>query len=124
MRSLLSSPFATSLLVAIAATHLIPGIVKQSSEAVSVELASPSSPIVVIIDGVAFPDIGVMPASPPISRKNHHDQAQVELGKQLFFDSRLSKNDKISCSYCHIPGAGFADPHPTSAGIDDLLGGR
>lgn len=118
MRSL-SFPFAISFLLVSLAAYMIPDTFKQSSEAVHAELATALATIVVVIDGITVPDIGVMPAGPPI-----HDRAKVELGKQLFFDSRLSKNNKVSCSYCHIPGAGFADPHPTSAGIDDLLGGR
>ena len=29
------------------------------------------------------------------------DEAKVELGKQLFFDPRLSKSGFISCNSCH-----------------------
>ncbi|MGH9428825.1 MAG: cytochrome-c peroxidase [Terriglobia bacterium] len=46
------------------------------------------------------------------------------MGKQLFFDGRLSRNNQVSCAYCHIHGSGFSDPHPTSLGVDDLLSGR
>ncbi len=123
MCSLLSFPFAISLILAALAAYVLPGNFTPFSEAVRAELASGST-FMVLIDGIAVPDIGVMPESPPISQTNRHDRAEVELGKQLFFDSRLSNNNKVSCSYCHIPSAGFADPHPTSAGINDLLGGR
>ena len=33
---------------------------------------------------------------------------QVELGKKLFFDRRLSANGTLSCAMCHIPEQGFA----------------
>lgn len=33
-----------------------------------------------------------------------------ELGKALFFDATLSLNNDQSCSSCHSPAAGFADP--------------
>ena len=35
--------------------------------------------------------------------------AQVELGKKLFFDYRLSGDATMSCSTCHIPDKGWAD---------------
>jgi len=36
-------------------------------------------------------------------------QAEVELGKTLFFDTRLSLNRKQSCATCHNPDLGFGD---------------
>ena len=35
--------------------------------------------------------------------------AKVELGKQLFFETRISKNNKVSCATCHQPGKAFTD---------------
>ena len=35
--------------------------------------------------------------------------AEVELGKVLFFDKRLSSNDRLSCASCHNPDLGFGD---------------
>lgn len=32
---------------------------------------------------------------------------QVELGRQLFFDRRLSTNGTLSCAMCHVPEEGF-----------------
>lgn len=32
---------------------------------------------------------------------------EVDLGRQLFFDRRLSSNDTLSCAMCHIPEQGF-----------------
>ncbi len=32
---------------------------------------------------------------------------QIELGRQLFFDRRLSRNKTMSCAMCHIPEQGF-----------------
>src|SRR2546423_13627292 len=32
---------------------------------------------------------------------------KVELGKQLFFDERLSKTGKMSCESCHHPDKGW-----------------
>jgi cytochrome c peroxidase len=44
-----------------------------------------------------------------------------QLGKQLFFDTNLSSPEGQSCSSCHLPSAGFADPDseiPVSRGVD------
>lgn len=41
---------------------------------------------------------------------------QVELGKWLFFDPRLSRSHVISCNTCHNVGTGGADNVPTSIG--------
>lgn len=44
------------------------------------------------------------------------DEAKVELGKQLFFDPRLSKSGFISCNSCHNLSMGGTDNIPTSIG--------
>ncbi len=41
---------------------------------------------------------------------------RVSLGKQLFFDPRLSLDGKISCHTCHLLNAGGVDGIPTSIG--------
>ncbi len=35
--------------------------------------------------------------------------AQIALGRQLFFDRRLSRNRTMSCAMCHIPEQGFSN---------------
>lgn len=48
-----------------------------------------------------------------------------ELGKRLFFEPRLSRNNTISCGSCHIQTAAFTHHgHDVSHGIDDRLGTR
>jgi cytochrome c peroxidase len=42
--------------------------------------------------------------------------AQVELGKKLYFDPRLSKSGFISCNSCHNLSMGGTDNLPTSIG--------
>lgn len=44
------------------------------------------------------------------------DPKKVELGKQLFFDPRLSKSGFISCNSCHNLSLGGSDNLPTSIG--------
>ena len=35
------------------------------------------------------------------------DPAEIDLGRRLFFDRRLSANETLSCAMCHIPEQGF-----------------
>lgn len=41
---------------------------------------------------------------------------QIELGKWLFFEPRLSRSQVITCNTCHSVGTGGADNIPTSIG--------
>lgn len=48
-----------------------------------------------------------------------------ELGRRLFYEPRLSRNNTISCGSCHIQSAAFTHHgHDVSHGIDDRLGRR
>lgn len=52
-------------------------------------------------------------------------EAGFELGKSLFYEGRLSRNNTISCGSCHIQSAAFTQHgHDVSHGIDDRLGTR
>jgi len=62
-----------------------------------------------IIDGIAVPDIAPLPAYVPTPSANLGYVQKVDLGRQLYFDTRLSKNNSVSCAFCHNPGTGFAD---------------
>src|SRR5689334_2559157 len=67
----------------------------------------PSSSDMVMVDGLTVPDIGPMPAFVPMPAGNVNYVQKIELGKQLYFDGRLSKNNAVSCAFCHNPGTGF-----------------
>ncbi len=67
--------------------------------------------------------LGQLP-SVPIPSHNLQFNSKVELGKLLFFDPRLSKDDSVSCASCHVPAAGFADPRQFSLGVGGKQGGR
>lgn len=59
-----------------------------------------------------------------IPRDNPLTAQKVELGRLLFFDKRLSKNNTIACASCHLAEKGFTDGMPVSTGINGLKGGR
>ena len=43
--------------------------------------------------------------------------AELQLGRSLFFETRLSSNDKVSCGTCHKPDRGYADGLQFSIGV-------
>ncbi|HEX2012444.1 MAG TPA: cytochrome-c peroxidase, partial [Roseateles sp.] len=51
----------------------------------------------------------------PISLKQ--DPARAEIGRQLFYDVRLSANRGVSCASCHDPSKGGADGRNRSVGF-------
>ena len=51
-------------------------------------------------------------------------RAKIELGRQLYFDTRLSKNSTISCASCHNPIEGYTAHTEFGVGIDGQEGGR
>lgn len=52
------------------------------------------------------------------------DTAKVEIGKKLFFDTRLSVDNTISCASCHDISAWGAESKTVSEGIKNRLGDR
>jgi len=65
-----------------------------------------------------------IPDSVPTPMDNPISSAKVELGKQLFFDPRLSIDGTVSCNSCHNVMASGTDNRPTSVGVDGQRGGR
>lgn len=69
-----------------------------------------------------IPPLGV--PSVPFPKNNPPTREQIELGRQLFFDPRLSSDGSISCASCHSPQRGFADGEAISRGIGGKQGIR
>ena len=65
-----------------------------------------------------------LPATPYIPADNPMTAAKIELGKQLFFDPRLSVDGTISCNSCHNVMAGGTDNRSVSVGVGGQKGGR
>lgn len=66
-----------------------------------------------------FPDITFDITGNPITVNG------IALGKKLFYEGRLSRNNTISCGFCHIQEYAFTHHgHNVSHGIDDRLGIR
>lgn len=48
----------------------------------------------------------------------------VALGRQLFYEKRLSGDNTLSCASCHDPDHGFTDNRRTAVGINGTVGLR
>ncbi len=60
----------------------------------------------------------------PVPPDNPQTSLKILLGKQLYFDTRLSEDNTVSCATCHDPALGWSDKGPTSVGIKGQRGGR
>lgn len=57
-------------------------------------------------------------------KDNAPSDAKIALGKQLYFDKRLSADDSISCASCHDPKKGWSNDDATAVGFGGQRGGR
>jgi cytochrome c peroxidase len=48
----------------------------------------------------------------------------VALGRRLYYDTAISSDNTVSCSTCHSPDSGFADPKRVSEGVQKRTGTR
>ena len=64
-----------------------------------------------------FPAMHI-PADNPMSVEG------VELGRRLFYDTRLSRDNSISCASCHSQEHAFSDPNKFSIGVEGKIGKR
>ncbi|MCG7498018.1 cytochrome-c peroxidase [Vibrio sp. Of7-15] len=87
--------------------------------------AQPSDawPAPTVAEGVEWQELGLKP-SVPFPVDNPYSISKVELGKVLFFDKRLSKDDTVSCGSCHDPEKGWADGVRNGIGIGGEVGKR
>jgi cytochrome c peroxidase len=50
--------------------------------------------------------------------------ATSALGRELFFDARLSRDGRVSCASCHQPDKGFSNGERFAAGVGGKIGTR
>lgn len=55
---------------------------------------------------------------------NPLSDAKVDLGRMLYYETRLSKNRTVSCNSCHDLASFGDDGKPVSTGIHEQTGGR
>lgn len=81
-----------------------------------------SWPPAMVDDGVAYEPLAALPDEIPFPEDNPYTEASKVLGKQLFFDRRLSRSRQIACASCHDPDLGWADGRKQSIGHNRLEG--
>ncbi len=59
----------------------------------------------------------------PLVAPTHLSKEKIALGKSLFHDVRLSRDNSISCATCHNVKDGGDDGLPTSVGVAGQVGG-
>lgn len=62
--------------------------------------------------------------APRLPKDNPQTEAKIELGKQLYFDPRLSADNTVSCASCHDPKKGWSNGEATAEGVDGQRGDR
>jgi cytochrome c peroxidase len=68
--------------------------------------------------------IEALPILPPAPADNLTTPEKAALGKQLFFDPRLSGDNTKSCASCHLPDKAFTDGLIKARGLDGKQLGR
>lgn len=72
-------------------------------------------------------EVGKIPAGlkpVPVPTENPLTAAKIELGKQLYFDKRLSRDNTVACASCHDPKLGWSNGTAFATGVRGQVGGR
>jgi cytochrome c peroxidase len=79
--------------------------------------ARPIGETVSITAPLGLPPVPIPPENPPTAQT-------IALGRLLFYDRRLSKDDTIACASCHMPTLSFTDGSKISRGVGGMGGVR
>ena len=77
----------------------------------------PIGAVVQIVPPLGLPPIPIPADNPPTAET-------IALGRRLFYDSRLSKDNSIACATCHNPSLDFTDGQSVSRGVAGTEGIR
>lgn len=69
------------------------------------------------LDRIAAHSPWPLPWTPDPGNRVSGNAAAIRLGHALFFEQRLSANQRLSCATCHAPKRGFQDSRPTARGL-------
>ncbi|WP_342154880.1 cytochrome-c peroxidase [Methylorubrum sp. SB2] len=59
------------------------------------------------------------PDAIPFPEDNPYSRAKAELGRALFFDTALSRDESRACATCHLPAQDWTDDKPRAMRNDD-----
>jgi cytochrome c peroxidase len=97
---------------------------KPSASAPAASAAAEAKPLPPMPKAAPLP---AAPASLPelkVPAENALTAEKAALGKQLFFDKRLSKDGSMACESCHLPEKGWTDGKPTSPKVGGAMNTR
>ncbi|WP_345117547.1 cytochrome-c peroxidase [Hymenobacter algoricola] len=97
-------------LVAVAGLLLL-GSCKEDGEA-EPDLDPPVTTPYQLVLPAGFPQTVVIPADNPLTQEG------VSLGRMLFYETRLSRNNTMSCGSCHQQSKAFTDGRARAVGVD------
>ena len=60
----------------------------------------------------------------PAPEDNPLSRERIEVGRRLFHDRRLSRDQSLACASCHDPKRAFSTAKPRSVGVFGRHGGR
>lgn len=60
----------------------------------------------------------------PVAEGNPITPEKAALGRELFFDKRLSRDGSVACATCHDPAMAFTDARPVAIGLQGRKGNR
>jgi len=60
----------------------------------------------------------------PVPEDNPVTAERIDRGRELFFDTRLSRDRTIACASCHDPERAFSDGRPVAIGVFNRVGRR
>lgn len=83
-----------------------------------------SDPCCALAENINLPAVPLGLSRPRIPADNPMTPEKVHLGKQLFFDPRMSSNDMVSCASCHDPEKGWSNGARFATGINGQVGIR
>lgn len=104
-RNLLAAAFAGAFAFGLSASHL------QAEGTASAGIAGISA-----AELKALKELYRRPDSIPFPAHNPYSPQKVALGKLLYYDTRLSGSNLLSCASCHNPGFGWSDGQPRAVG--------
>ena len=103
-------------------TSGIPGVGLLTEEQIATWLADPTNHETL---SVTLPSgLDAASANVFIPEDNPMTRAKIELGRQLYFDERLSSDNTISCASCHDPLQGYGAETAFGIGVQGQQGGR
>ncbi|HXH41442.1 MAG TPA: cytochrome c peroxidase [Thermoanaerobaculia bacterium] len=110
MRRLISSPISGAFTVVLFLTAVTTGVARDTSKPAAGGLTPATLDRLSRLPG----GLAALPSAFPLTPAH---AAKVSLGRELFFDKRLSGDRSMSCATCHDPRFAFADGKPLSAGF-------